>query len=103
MRIIWTLLKAAIALMVAIPLAIVVLGLTIGVLGALLGLAIIALKLAFFGFLAYGAFRLARRMFGGKATPEVPVMRGLPEPSGDRYYEAAMRELDMELGRGTRP
>ena len=98
MRIIWTLLKVIVALTVAIPLAIVALVLTIGVAGALLGLAIVALKLAFVGFVAYGAFRLARRMFGSNAQPQPAAVRELAEPR-DGYYEAAMRELDRELGR----
>lgn len=97
MRILWTLLKVIIALTVAIPLAIVALGLTVGIVGALLGLAIVALKLAFFGLVAFGAFRLARRMLGSKAEPQPTVVRELAEPR-DRYYEAAMRELDVELG-----
>ena len=97
MRILWTLLKVVVGLMVVLPVAIVALVFTIGVAGALLGLAIIALKLAFVGLLAYGAFRLARGMFGSHAPPPA-VVRELPEPA-DRYYEAAMRELDTELGR----
>ena len=96
MRILWTLLKVALGLMVAVPLAIIALGLTIGVLGAVFALAVIALKLACVGLVAYGAFRLARRMFGSNAKP-VTVVRELAEPR-DRYYEAAMRELDVELG-----
>jgi membrane protein implicated in regulation of membrane protease activity len=101
MRILWTLLKVVIALMVAIPLAIVALGLTVGIVGALLGLAIVALKLAFFALIAVGVFRLARRMFGSKPERQPPVVRELAEPT-DRYYEAAMRELDVELGRTSR-
>ncbi|HEY5062471.1 MAG TPA: hypothetical protein VII52_13100 [Gemmatimonadaceae bacterium] len=101
MRILWTLLKVIFALMVAIPLAIVALGLTVGVVGALVGLAFVALRLAFFALLAYGAFRLARRLFGSKPERQPPVVRELAEPT-DRYYEAAMRELDVELGRTSR-
>jgi membrane protein implicated in regulation of membrane protease activity len=101
MRILWTLLKVVIALMVAIPLAIIALGLTVGIVGALLGLAIVALKVAFFALLAVGAFRLARRIFGSKPERKPPVVRELAEPT-DRYYEAAMRELDVELGRTSR-
>jgi hypothetical protein len=103
MRILWTLLKVAIGLMVAIPLAIVALGLTIGVLGAVFALAVIALKLAFVGLIAYGVFRLARRMFAPSIKPVTGVreLRELGEPR-DRYYEAAMRELDAELGPASR-
>jgi hypothetical protein len=97
MRIIWTLLKVVIGLAVAIPLTIVVLGLTVGVLGALLGLAIMALKLACVGLIAYGVFRVARRFFGPSPKAPAPIVRELPE-AADRYYAAAMRELDKELG-----
>lgn len=101
MRILWTLLKVIVALMVAIPLAVVALGLTVGIVGAFVGLAIVALKLAFFALLAFGAFRLARRLFGSKPERQPPVVRELAEPT-DRYYAAAMRELDVELGRTPR-
>ena len=97
MRILWTLLKVIVALMVAIPLAIIALGLTIGVLGVLFGLAIMALKLAFVGLLAYGAFRIARGIFGSKAAPPATAVRELPA-ARDPYYESAMRELDVALG-----
>ena len=98
MRILWTLLKVVVGLMVVLPVAIVALVFTIGVAGALLGLAIVALKLACVGLLAYGAFRLVRGMFGWNAAPAPAAVRELGEPT-DRYYDAAMRELDMELGR----
>ena len=95
MRILWTLFKVMIALAIAIPLGFVALALTIGVVGTLLGLAVVALKLAFIGFVGYGLFRLVRRMFGASRKPTVPPVRDLPRP--DPYYDAAMRELDMEL------
>jgi threonine/homoserine/homoserine lactone efflux protein len=100
MRILWTLLKVSVGLMVAIPLGIIALGLTIGVLGAVFALAVIALKLACVAFIAYGAFRLVRRMFAPNAKP-VTVVRELGAPR-DHYYEAAMRELDVELGPSSR-
>jgi hypothetical protein len=43
MRILWTLLKIVVALAIAIPLSIIVLGTALGILGAMVGLAIIAL------------------------------------------------------------
>jgi hypothetical protein len=100
MRILWTFLKVILALMVGIPLVIIGLGLTIGVLGMVFGLAIIALKLVFVGLLAYGAVQLGRRLFGSKAPAAAPP-RQLAEPR-DPYYDAAMRELNVELGRASR-
>jgi hypothetical protein len=96
MRILWTLLKVIIGLAVAIPLAIVALGLTLGLVGTLLGLAIVALKLACLAFFGYGVFRVARHLFGPRRTPPAPIVHELSAPT-DRYYEAAMRELDAEL------
>src|SRR3954469_24618343 len=96
MRILWTLLKVIIGLAVAIPLAIVALGLTLGLLGAALGLAIVALKLAFIAFIAYGAFRVVRHFLAPRRPTPTPVVHELAAPA-DRYYEAAMRELDAEL------
>jgi hypothetical protein len=97
MRILWTLLKIIIGLAIAIPLGIVALVLMLGVLGGLLGLAIVALKLAFVGFIGYGLFRLARRVLAPAPKPNAKPVHELPMP--DPYYEAAMRELDAEMGR----
>jgi len=95
MRILWTLLKIVIGLAIAIPLGIVAIALALGVLGGLLGLAILALKLAFLGFVGYGLFKLARHMFAPSPKPKAQPLRELPMP--DPYYEAAMRELDAEM------
>jgi hypothetical protein len=100
MRIIWTLFKVIIGLAIAIPLGLIVLALSFGILGAMLGLAILALKLACVGLVGYGAFRLAKAMFWpSKSVPtsQPASVRALPER--DPYYEAAMRELDTEIGR----
>jgi hypothetical protein len=96
MRILWTLLKVVVALAIAIPLSIIVLGTALGILGAMVGLAIIALKFAIIGLIAWGAFRLIGRLVGG---PSTNVRRNaIPEaPPVDPHYEAAMRELDQEL------
>ena len=94
MRILWTLLKVIVALVIAIPLGIVALGLSIGILGALLGLALVALKLVVVGIVGHGLFRLVRSFFG--STPKPDFARELPKP--DPYYQAAMRELDTHLG-----
>jgi hypothetical protein len=96
MRILWTLLKTILALAIAIPLGIMALVLSLGVLGGLLALAVLTLKLACVGLVAYGMFRVARFMFGGKSAAKRPVARELPAP--DPYYEAAMRELNSEMG-----
>ena len=97
MRILWTLFKVCLGLAIAIPVGLFVLALTAGVVGTLVGLAFMALRLAILGLIAYGVFRLARHLFWPAAAPVVPRVRELP--AADPYYEAAMRELDTELGR----
>ncbi|MEO7458476.1 MAG: hypothetical protein ABIY52_19605 [Gemmatimonadaceae bacterium] len=96
MRILWTFLKVIIGLAIAIPLGIAALAISLGILGGLLGLALLALKLAFVGFIGYGLFKVARRLFGGSPAPKAQPIRSLP--MADPYYEAAMRELDSEMG-----
>ena len=96
MRILWTLFKVIIGLAVAIPLAFVALGVTIGLVGVALGLAIVALKLACVGFVGYGLYRLVRHFMSPASTPP-RVVSALPAP--DPYYDAAMRELDRDMGR----
>lgn len=96
MRIIWTLLKVVIGLAIAIPLMMVVFATTLGVLGAILGLALIALKLAIFALIGLAVFRVGARLFRGRKTPDLPAAKTLPPV--DRHYEAAMRELELELG-----
>lgn len=98
MRTLWKLFKIGIALAIAIPLGLIVLATTMGILGALFGLAVLVLKLAIVGLIAYGAFKLARNVFFGPPAPKPaapPAHREL-RPA-DPYYEAAMRELDSEL------
>jgi hypothetical protein len=96
MRFIWTFVKVVIALALAIPLAIIVLGVGFGILGALIGLAVLALKFAVLGVAAWGLFRLVRYLLGGSPP------RRAPDASRQIYtaphYDAAMRELDRELG-----
>jgi len=97
MRLLWTFAKLVIALVVIVPVSIIVLALTLGLFGALVGLAFVALKLAFAGLLIWFLGRLAFRLVSGPrhvAQPEAPTV--LPPP--DPHYEAAMRELDRELG-----
>ena len=98
MRILWTLFKIMVGLAIAIPVGLIALAVTVGVLGTLVGLAVLALKLACVAFVAYGVFRLARHLFWPSATPKAaPLVRELPQAQ-DPYYQAAMRELDSELG-----
>ena len=96
MRILWTMLKVIIGLAIAIPLGIVALALVLGVLGSLLGLAVLALKLACVALVGYGLFRVARFFFAPAAKPTTPPVHELP--MADPYYEAAMRELDADMG-----
>ena len=96
MRILWTLLKVIIGLAIAIPLGVVALGVTIGIVGVVLGLAVLALKLACIGFVSYGLYRVVRHFLAPTPSP-IRTVGSLPMP--DPYYEAAMRELDREMGR----
>ena len=98
MRILWTLVKVIVGLAIAIPLGIVALGVTIGVVGVVLGLAILALKIACVGLVGYGLYRVLRLFFAPAPSP-VRATSALPKP--DPYYDAAMRELDTEMGRAS--
>lgn len=97
MRMLWKLVKVVIALALAIPLSIIVLATAVGVFGALVAIAFLALKLAVVGLIAWGAFRLIGGLLRG-STPK-PRRHEVGElPPVDPHYEAAMRELDRELG-----
>ena len=98
MRVLWTLLKVIIA--IAIPVAFLALALTAGLVGTLIALAVIALKLAIVGAIGYGLFRLARAVLApSRNVPTAPIRElSAAAPSRDPYYEAAVRELDAELG-----
>src|SRR5665213_3241332 len=100
MRTLWTLLKVIVGLAIAIPLCMFVVSLALGVLGVTIGLAFVAVRLAIVGLVGYGVFRLARHLFAPTAHPARPVVRDLPPV--DPYYQAAMRELDTEIGRAER-
>jgi hypothetical protein len=97
MRILWTAAKLVLALVIVVPISIIALGLTLGLFGAVIGLAFVALRLAVVGLIAWGLFRLAVGLVGGRArdaqSEATPELRA-PDP----HYEAAMRELDRELG-----
>ena len=100
MRVLWTFLKVVIALALAIPLCIIVLATALGILGALVGIAILALKVAVVALVGYGAFRLIARLVGG--PPKIAPARAVNLPPVDPYYQAAMRELDKDLGDASR-
>ena len=99
MRVLWTVLKVVVALALVVPISIIVLSTALGLLGALLGLAILTLRVAVFGLVIWGVFRLGVAIFGGRRAPD---MVKLPLTPVDRYYEAAKRELDRDLGEVTR-
>ena len=96
MRVIWTLLKIVIGLALVIPISIIVLATALGILGALIGVAILSLKVAVLAVIGYGMFRLLARLLGGPAKSKPQTIESLPPV--DPHYEAAMRELDRELG-----
>ena len=96
MRVIWTLLKVVIGLALVIPIAIIALATALGILGALIGMAVLSLKIAVLALIGYGAFRLVAHLLGGSARS--PPKRTETLPPVDPHYEAAMRELDRELG-----
>jgi hypothetical protein len=97
MKVLWTLLKIVIGLVVVIPLSILVLATALGILGALVGIAVLALKLVVFGLVGWAAFRLITRLVRApsraKRTSTVADL-----PPVDPHYEAAIRELDRDLG-----
>jgi len=96
MRILLTLFKVILGLAIAIPVGILVLAVTAGILGALVGIAVLALKLACFGLIGYGLYRVARSVFA--PARKVAPRPAFELPAPDPYYEAAVRELDAELG-----
>ncbi len=99
MRILWTLFKITLGLAVAIPVGLFAMALVFGVIGTVVGLVGALVRLACFGLVGYGVYRIARFFFSsagkrqhvGPAAPELT--------SVDPYYAAAMRELDSELRR----
>jgi hypothetical protein len=101
MKPLWRLVKVAVALALVIPLSIIVLATALGVLGGLIGLAFLALKLAVVGLLAWREYRLVTGLMCGPAPrPKPNEVKALP--ASDPYYDAAMRELDRELGNAVR-
>jgi hypothetical protein len=97
MKLLWTLLKVVVLACIAIPLAIIVLSVSLGILGAVVGLAFFALRIALIGLLVYGAVRLGMALFGRRSAPKPARPAALPSTPVDPYYEAAKRELDLEI------
>lgn len=100
MRILWTLFKIMLGLAIAIPVGIFALALTGVIVGTFVRLAMVALRLACVGFVGYGLYRLGRHVIGPAPVRRPPP--ALETPRVDPYYEAAMRELDTELGTPSR-
>ena len=93
----WKIFKVVIVLAVAVPLSIIALAITLGVLGALMGIAVMTLKLVFAGLVCWGLFRLTASLLRGRTPPRRrETIKQVPP--ADPYYEAAMRDLDRELG-----
>jgi hypothetical protein len=92
MKVLWTLFKVGLALLVLIPVGLIALGLA----GAVFGLAFVALRLALIGLLALGAIKLVARLIRGPAKP-IPVKETPQLSSADPYYQSALRELDRDL------
>jgi hypothetical protein len=92
MKVLWTLVKVAVALVLVIPVSLLLLG----VFGTVLGLAIMLLRVAIIALLAVGAFKLIARLMRGPAPRVEPKATPRLSPV-DPYYQAAMRELDLEL------
>jgi Na+-transporting methylmalonyl-CoA/oxaloacetate decarboxylase gamma subunit len=92
MKVLWTIVKVALAMVLIIPVSLLLLG----VVGTVLGLAVMLLRLAILGLLIYFAFKLVGRLFRGPA-PRVEQKEIPSLASGDRYYQAALRELDREI------
>jgi hypothetical protein len=97
MRVLWTLLKIVVGLVLVIPLSIIVLATALGILGAMVGMAVLALKLAIFAMVGWGVFRLFTRLVRGPTSGkrQTPITE---LPPVDPHYQAAMRELERELG-----
>ena len=97
MKVLWTLFKVALALVLVIPLGIILLGTMLGILGAALGLAFMALRFALIGIVIYGVVKLISMLMRDPAQPPAP-REIASAPRADPYYESAMRELDRDVG-----
>ena len=93
MKVLWTLIKVVVALVLVIPVSLLMLGLF----GTVLGIAFILLRLALIGLLAYGAFKVVARLLRGPAPRVNAKETRQLGASSDPYYQAAMRELDRDI------
>jgi hypothetical protein len=98
-RLLWTLFKIVLVLVLLVPLSILVLATTLGILGALVGLAVFALRIAVVGLLLYGAIKFIGWLVRDKTPASAAAPRPIADlPRVDPYYESAMRELDRDVG-----
>jgi hypothetical protein len=91
--------EIALALALVIPAGFIVLATVLGIFGALMGLAFMALRIALICLIVWGALKFGMWLFRSMtaSSPTQPIeVKSLPPV--DRHYEAAMRELDRELG-----
>ena len=100
MRLLWTFVKVVLGLALFIPLCIIALAAALGILGTLVGLAIVVVRFALVGLVAYGVFRLIATLVRRPQSQTRPaeIAPPPPAPRRDPYYESALRELDRELG-----
>jgi hypothetical protein len=97
MRMLWKLAKIVLVLAIAIPLALIALTTAFGLFGALAALAFLILRVTVVCLLVYGGIRFVMSLFGGDSSRAKPAEIKSLAPV-DPHYEAAMRELDRELG-----
>lgn len=97
MRMLWKFVKVVAVLVLAIPVSLFVLTTAVGALGALFALALLAVRVAVVGLIVWGAYRLIKALVSDPAEPKRPSELAAP-PRVDPYYEAAMRELDRDVG-----
>jgi len=98
-RLLWNLIKVAIALAIAIPLGLFAIALTFGLIGTVVGLLALAVRLGVFALVGYGVYRVARFVFAPRQSSPTATATPSALPPADPYYAAAMRELDSELRR----
>lgn len=99
MRVLVTLFKIALGLAIAVPVGLFVMAMTLGLIGTVVGLVTVAVRLALFGLIGYGLYRVARFFFAPPRKSPRETAPAAALPSADPYYAAAMRELDAELRR----
>jgi hypothetical protein len=96
MKMLWAFAKVLLVLALAIPVSFIVLTTALGIFGVLVGLVAIAVRLAIVGGIAYVAYRVIKALVGGPSTPARP--REIAMPRVDPYYEAAVKEVDRDIG-----